>query len=644
MNRQIKHRKRKCTRAIFIGVVIVVIVIVIVAVVLGVTLGRKKSSGQSGTTTTTTTTTNATTTTTTTTTATTTTTTATTTTTTTTTTGPTVAPTSPPPLPTGPPDAEGPYQEAVVAADAGKCSEVGRDIMKRNGSAVDAAVASLFCVGVLNMHSAGIGGGGFIVVYNRSNKYTEMFDFREEAPGKTHRDMYVNSSLSSRVGASASGVPGEVKGFHAIWKKYGRLPWKDIVQPSINMAKNGLQIGSNLYYAMTRKSVKKLILKDPGLRELLVNEKGELRQLGEVIKMPKLARTLERISDDPEDFYSGELAKEIVSEVEAAGGIITLQDMKNYEVKIRKTLVSTLGEYKWYSAAPPGSGAVMGLILNILKGYNMTASARKDTNTSILTYHRIVEAFKFAYAYRALLGDPDYVNLTGVLTNITDPDFGEALRLKIYDNKTFTDYRHYGNYYSANDGGTSHMSLLAPNGDAVSATTTINLFFGGKFRGTKTGIMWNNEMDDFSIPNKPNAFGVLPSPANFANPRKRPLSSMSPSIFVDKNGDVRMVAGASGGTKITTATSLAVMNYLWFNRTLPQSVVDPRLHHQLMPMVIRIDRDYPLPQPIIDGLIRLGHPVKKQSGFAVVQAVAKDKSGLLYGKADPRKGSWASGF
>ncbi|XP_020894577.1 glutathione hydrolase 1 proenzyme isoform X2 [Exaiptasia diaphana] len=555
------------------------------------------------------------------------------------------SPTSPPPLPTAPPNADGPYREAVVAADSGKCSEIGRDIMRvKKGSAVDAAIATLFCIGVMNMHSAGIGGGGFIVVYNRSNNFTETFDFREQAPGVSHQDMFVNGTLNSRVGGAASGVPGEVRGFLTAWKKYGRLPWKELVQPSIDLTKNGLQIGENVYYAMTRSSVKQYIFSDPGLRELLVNETGQLKQKGEVIKMPKLARTLERISENPEDFYTGELAKDIVSEIKEAGGLITLDDMKNYTVKIRKTLVGTLGDYHWYSMPPPGSGSVLGLILNILKGYNMNSESRKDTNSSILTYHRITEAFKFAYAYRALLGDPDFVDLTHVLKNITDPNFGESLRQRIYDNMTFTNYRYYGDFYSAQGGGTSHMSLMAPNGDAVSATTTINLFFGSKFRGPKTGIMWNNEMDDFSIPNKKNAFGVLPSPANYVMPGKRPLSSMAPSIFVDKNGEVRMVSGASGGTRITTATSLSVMNFLWFNRTLSQSVTDPRIHHQLMPMYIRVDRDYPISQEIIDGLERLGHDVRKISGFAVVQATAKDKDGLLFGKSDPRKGGWAAGY
>ncbi|XP_048582764.1 glutathione hydrolase 1 proenzyme isoform X2 [Nematostella vectensis] len=551
------------------------------------------------------------------------------------------------PLPTGPPDSGGPYRHAVVAADAGQCSEIGRDIMhKKNGSAVDGAVAALFCIGIINMHSAGIGGGGFITVYNRSSMSAEVFDFREEAPGASNTTMYINSSLSSTVGASAVAVPGEVKGFHAAWMKYGRLPWKQLVQPAIDLAANGFPLGAHLYYAMTRKSVKKLIM-DPkmGISEILVNEKGELRQLGELIKLPKLANTLKRIRDDPESFYKGDLARDIVRDIQSNGGIITLDDMANYKVKVKKPLESTLGKYHWYSVPPPGSGAILGLILNILQGYNFTAADRHGDANSTLTYHRIVEAFKFAYAYRALLGDEDFYDLKETLANITNPAFAESLRQKILDNQTFTNFSHYGNFFSTpDDAGTSHLSLLAPNGDAVSATTTINLYFGSKFRSTSTGIIFNNEMDDFSTPGKPNAYGIPPSAANFIVPRKRPLSSTAPSVFRDDSGEARIVAGASGGTKITTAISLAVMNYLWFNRTLSQSIVDPRLHHQLMPMYIRVDREWPVPQAILDGLERLGHTVKLVSGSAVVQAVAKGEDGLLYGKSDPRKYSWAAGF
>lgn len=560
----------------------------------------------------------------------------------------TVAPTTAyniPPLPTAvPAGADGPYSNGVVAADAGLCSELGRDILKKNGSAVDAAIAAMLCIGVINMHSAGIGGGGFMTVYDRCTGKVEVIDYREEAPGKANRTMYVNSSLKSRYGASASGVPGEVSGYRTAWKKYGRLPWKDLVQPSIDMAKKGFRFGYAAYAAANGSSLS-WIKKDPGLRELLIDNKGNLKKLGTVLKMPKLARTLERIRDDPEGFYNGSLAEDIVKDIQDGKGIITLEDLKNYRTKVRTPLSATMGNYTWYTNPPPGSGAVISLILNILKGYNFTEDSRKDLDSSILTYHRITEAFKFAYAYRALLGDQDHWNVKEVLANMTSADFGESLRQKIYDNRTFVNYTYYGDFYSsANDAGTSHISIISPDGDAVAATNTINLYFGSKYRSIRTGIIYNNEMDDFSTPGRKNAFGVEPSKSNFIKPRKRPMSSMSPSIFVDSAGVPRLAVGASGGTKITTAISLVVMNYLWFNRNLSQAVVEPRLHHQLLPMYIRIDKDFQLPIAIQAGLQGLGHEVRNISGFAVVQAAATSADGKLYGKSDPRKSSYAAGF
>ncbi|XP_078361850.1 glutathione hydrolase 1 proenzyme-like [Oculina patagonica] len=549
-----------------------------------------------------------------------------------------------PPLPTGaPPGADGPYTHGVVAADAPRCSAVGRDILKKNGSAVDSAIATMFCIGVINMHSAGIGGGGFMTVYNRANRTAEVFDFREEAPGRANSTMYVNSSLSSTKGPTASGVPGEVKGFRAAWMKYGRLPWKDLVQPTIDFAKNGFRLGSATHAAAGR--VLESVKNDTGLREVLLDEEGKVKKLGTVIKLPNFARTLEIIRDDPDSFYTGELAKDIVKDIQDHGGIITLDDLKNYKVKIRTPLQAKMGDYTWYTNPPPGSGAVLSLILNILKGYNMTGDARKDLNSSVLTYHRIVEAFKFAYAYRALLGDEDFWNVTDIVRNMTDTDFGESLRQKIYDNRTFENFAYYGDFYSSTeDGGTSHMSLISPDGDAVAVTTTVNLYFGSKYRSTRTGIIFNNEMDDFSTPGKKNFFGVAPSPSNFIERGKRPMSSMTPTIFVDGKGVPRLAVGASGGTRITTAMSLVAMNYLWFNRTLSQAVVEPRLHHQLLPMYIRLEEKNPMPLDIQAGLKKLRHKFGPLSNFAAVQAAATHPDGKIYGKSDPRKGSWAAGF
>lgn len=549
-----------------------------------------------------------------------------------------------PPLPTGaPPGADGPYTHGVVAADAAPCSVVGRDILKRNGSAVDSAIAALFCIGIINMHSTGIGGGGFMTVYNRSLGMATVYDFREVAPGKASPRMYLNSNLSSKIGASASGVPGEVSGYLTAWKEHGRLPWRDLVQPAIDMAKNGFRFGHAAHTAASHNSTLAAIRNDTGLRELLLDDKGNLKKLGAVLKMPKLAKTLERIRDDPKSFYTGDLAQDIVQDIRDGGGIITLEDLKNYQTVIRTPLTVKMGDYTLYTNPPPGSGAVLSLIMNIVKGYNMTAEDRKDVNSTVLTYHRIAEAFKFAYAYRALLGDEEFWDVEETVRNMTNSAFGESLRQRIYDNQTF-DYKYYGDFYSSvNPAGTTHLSLISPDGDAVSATTTVNLYFGSKYRSMRTGIIYNNEMDDFSTPGEKNYFGVEPSPSNFIEPGKRPMSSMTPTIIVDHNNVTRLVVGASGGTKITTAISLVAMNYFWFNQTLTKAVEEPRFHHQLLPNFLRIERIRPISLAVQEGLKRLGHNITEFSS-AVVQAAAVSPDGKRYGKADPRKGSWAAGF
>ncbi|EDO33350.1 predicted protein, partial [Nematostella vectensis] len=546
-------------------------------------------------------------------------------------------------LPVGPPDADGPYHHAAVATDSGKCSEIGRDMMKlRNGSAVDATIAALFCVGVMNMHSAGIGGGGFIVVYNRSTKFSEVFDFRGKAPGLANKTMYINSHLSSRIGPSAVAVPGEIKGYLAAWRKYGRLPWKVLIQPSIDLAREGVQIGYDTFSSM--KDVQPVLINSRGLRELLISEDGKLRKLGETIKLPKLARTLEQIRDDPESFYTGDLARDIVNELQEEGGLITLEDMRNYKVKVRKPLKFPFGEYNVFTTPPPGSGTVLNLILNILKGFKMTGEDRKDDASSILTYHRIVEAFKFAYANRALLGDPEYSDIYQAISTLTDPAFAEGLRKRISDTQTYKNLTYYGKYFVDKDyEGTTHVSVLAPNGDAVAATTTISFHFGSKFMGRTTGILYNNQMAAFAVAEHPNKTYEREA-SNFISPGKRPSSTSAPSVIVNKMGDVTLVVGASGGTKINTAVSQAIMNFFWFNRTLSQSVMDPRVHHQLLPMYIRVEKDYPMPQAILDGLKRLGHEVVPKEGFAVVQAVTKGEDGRVMAKSDPRKFGWAAGF
>lgn len=533
----------------------------------------------------------------------------------------------------------GPYKQASVASDAGPCSHIGKNILQQNGSAVDSAIATMLCVGVINLHSTGIGGGGFMLVYNRSGQVAEVFDFRETAPAAATKDMFKNASYKELNSTLATGVPGEVRGYHAAWRAYGRLPWKQLVQPAIDQAKYGFLIYPSLYLTILKKEHD--IRKDPGLRELFVDKKGNLRQLGDNVTNLQYARSLEVIRDNPESFYNGSLASKIVRDIRKRGGIITLQDLREYKVIRRKAIINQLNDMTWYTAPPPASGPVITLILNILKGYNMTSQSRNS-----LTFHRIIEAFKFGFARRSRLGDPAFnVGMNETVSKMTNQTFAELLRQKIWDNQTHRNASYYGKFQFERDHGTSHLSVLSPNGDAVALTSTINYYFGCKFRSTVTGIVYNNEMGDFSTPGQLNPDEIKPSKSNYIKPRKRPQSSISPVIFTDGSGRVKLVAGASGGPHITTAVSLTVVNQLWLSRGISNAVNDPRVHHQLFPNTVIIEEPpYTIPIRIQDGLRARKHNITIESYFASVQAVVREKDEEIFGKSDPRKYGWPDGF
>uniref|UniRef100_A0A3Q4B287 Glutathione hydrolase n=1 Tax=Mola mola TaxID=94237 RepID=A0A3Q4B287_MOLML len=534
------------------------------------------------------------------------------------------------------------FFKAAVAADAGPCSDIGRDMLLKGGSAVDASIAALLCVGLMNAHSMGIGGGLFFNIYNAKTGKVETIDARETAPGNATQNMFKDDSNLSRRGGLAVAVPGEIRGYEMAHQRHGKLPWKDLFQPSIDLAEKGFPLGRALALALEKNNA--IIINDTALCEVFCGESGEVLKENDTIKFPRLAQTYRKIAEEGANaFYQGELAQDLVRDIQAAGGIITMEDLKDYMAVVDENpLRVNVGEYTMAVPTAPASGPVLSLILNILKVYNFNSDSMASTDSKTLTYHRIVEAFRFAYAKRTLLGDPQFVNISEVIKNMTSSSYAKSLQEKITDNTTHPMMYYEPQFYLPDNHGTSHISVIAEDGSAVAATSTINHFFGSKVLSRSTGILLNNEMDDFSSPFSSNGFGVPPSPNNFIRPGKTPLSSMCPTIIFDKDKKVKMVVGGSGGTKITTSVTQVILNTLFFNYDLKKAVSDERLHNQLSPNTTVAEPGFD--KDVLDGLALKYHTIEylKSTG-AVVQAVVRYSEGL-HAQSDPRKWGYAAGY
>eukprot|EP00040_Diaphanoeca_grandis_P044861 m.13890 g.13890 ORF g.13890 m.13890 type:complete len:650 (-) comp9901_c0_seq1:141-2090(-) len=525
--------------------------------------------------------------------------------------------------------AEG-YGKGAVASDSEQCSQLGVTILQKGGSAVDAAITTTLCIGLVNSHSSGIGGGGFMVI--KSGQTVETLDFRETAPAAVTQNMFTDFSscrndggggqddisvCPSLLGGLAVAVPGELKGLRAAWEKYGVLTWSEVVQPVAQLCREGVKLtGANANAIQSNIAN----IRNSSIMSETFLPNGVALKEGDTIKRPLLAATLELIarSDSVEPFYSGEIAQGIVDEVNDnpfIKGIMTLDDIANYSVKWGKPIQGEYQGHKIWTMPPPGSGAVLMMSLNLLQTYNFSCEVGRD----FLTDHRIIESFKFGYGYRTRLSDPCCSDgESGRCDNVTHCDvtstfveemvsraLADQLRSKMWDNMTHADASWYGGDYDVQDTpGTTHLSVVGPNDDAVAVTSTINTHFGSKLM-TKHGIILNNEMDDFSSPGITNAFGYDPSPANYIWPFKRPLSSMTPTIITSPQDKVEVVIGASGGSQITTAVVNVVLNVLSFCMSARDAIDAPRLHHQLLPDVVVGEAGYSTTKQAL--LERLGH-------------------------------------
>ncbi|CAN7027474.1 unnamed protein product [Brassica rapa subsp. trilocularis] len=518
----------------------------------------------------------------------------------------------------------------AVATDDGRCSKIGMKVLRQGGNAIDASVAAALCLGVVSPASSGIGGGSFIVVKMASGKEV-AYDSRETAPLRATENMYGGNLDLKKRGALSVGVPGEVAGLFTAWKQHGKLPWKRLVSPAKKLADRGFKITKYLYMQMN--TTRDHILADKGLSKLFVSN-GELKKPGTLCRNPKLALTLRQIAKyGPKAFYNGTVGVNLVSDILKSGGIITLKDLQSYRVNVKEPLSNDILGYRLLGMPPPSSGgAAMVLILNILSQYGVPSGV-----SGSLGVHRLVEALKHAFAIRMNLGDPDFVDVTKVVSDMLSPQFAQDLKRKINDKKTFDPKYYGGRWNQIKDHGTSHLSIIDHERNCVSMTSTINAFFGALMLSPSTGIVLNNEMDDFSIPLKSfnDSDKPPPAPANFIRPGKRPLSSMTPTIVL-KDGKVKAAVGASGGMYIIAGTTEVFLNHFLLNMDPLSSVVAPRIYHQLIPNSVKYENwttayndHFEIPKGTRHVLEKKGHVLTPFAGGTISQFIVQESDGKL---------------
>ncbi|XP_076283202.1 glutathione hydrolase 1 proenzyme [Lasioglossum baleicum] len=535
------------------------------------------------------------------------------------------------------PDAHfGEYWKAAVSTNGQECAHIGVGILRKNGSAVDAAIAALLCEGVASLHSMGLGGGFLMTIWDARNKTAKYLDARETAPAKATENMFDGNATLAQFGGLAIAVPGELAGYWAAHQQYGKLKWSDLFEPTIALCETGNLVNDYLSTYLSNKE--KLIRQQSSLVEILINPATNTTwKVGDRIKRLRLAETLKSIAEHgPDIFYNGSIGEKLIEEIKAAKGIMEMDDLRNYKVKWAAPLETKIGNMRVVTAPPPGSGAILTFIMNVLNGI-------VPTDDQGVMWQRFVETFKWAYAKRTELADPEFVPVDSLVKNLTSIDYADSIRSKIKDNQTHNNPEYYGAVTVApEDSGTSHVSVLAPDGSAVSVTSTINQVFGAMLRSKSSGIIFNDEMDDFSAPNITNGFDVPPSKNNFIRPGKRPMSSMSPTIVIDEKGEVRLVIGAAGGTKITSAVAIAMVLNLWANKTITEAVDTRRIHHQLFPMVAQNEKEFP--PDVLAYLSNIGHNVSTFSGIGSAITAVSKQNGKVYAVSDFRRRGRTDGF
>jgi gamma-glutamyltranspeptidase/glutathione hydrolase/leukotriene-C4 hydrolase len=452
--------------------------------------------------------------------------------------------------------------KGAVATDNQICSQIGVNILDQGGNAIDAAVAAKLCLGVVSPASSGIGGGGYILIHSASSNTQEFIDCRETAPGAAAPRMFVNDPIAAQDGGLAIAIPGEVQGLYLAYQRHGsgKVSWKNLILPSALLAEEW-RISPELYAYILIIRKQLFSGKYRPLADLYLKNNGKsVKEVGDIVNQPTLSKTLMMIGEYGPDYLYKTMSTTIAKEIQEAGGIITKEDIETYEPLITPPLTANISGYHYIGVGGSSSGGPA--IIGILRF--MSSNEQPLVSKGNGYYHYLIECFKHIFAMRTNLGDPFYVNVTSVYNAILSEEYMSDLEHHhtndLHTQKSLYDYGgKYNLQFSAKeDAGTTHLSVIDSDGNAVSFTSTVNTYFGSKVVSPSTGILFNNQMDDFSIPGSPNFFGLPPSPFNYPEPYKKPLSSMSPSIVLDQYNRVRLIGGASGGPRIITSTAQVI--------------------------------------------------------------------------------------
>jgi gamma-glutamyltranspeptidase/glutathione hydrolase len=549
---------------------------------------------------------------------------------------------------------------AAVASDNPLASAAGVAVLKRGGNAIDAACATALALGVVHPFASGIGGGGFAVIYIAKEKKVYALDFRERAPAAIKTELYLRGGrldpTLSMEGGLAVGVPGEIRGLGELVRRFGALPFQKCVEPAQRLATRGFPVSWRFADAAAGLDGKSapargdghLGAADPGHHDrsfLEIFGKSPLA-IDTLVRRPDLAWTFGKLrTGGPDAFYKGEIAAEIVKAVSGGGGVMTAADLSGYAATERTPLELPYRGLRVFSMPPSSSGGVVLIeTLGILSArYPDRAALDKLGRNSSAYLHVLAEAFKHGFADRArFLGDSDFVTVD--LAHLTSPDYHRALAARIQDGAVLPRdaYGTAGGPAALHkDGGTTHLCVIDADGNAVSLTTTVNLGFGAKLVAGKTGILLNDQMDDFSLqPGVPNAFGLVGSTQNGVAPGKRPLSSMTPTLVLD--GDrVKLAVGAAGGPTIITATTQVLLNVLDWQLDPQAAVAAPRIHHQWVPEPLMIESE--IVADVRENLERRGHKLRELPRIGVANLVVRTERGLEAG-AEPRSAGAPAGY